>query len=206
MLLTLDFAVLLGVMVSVVVFLNKSSRPRVLVRVPDPRNPKRRFNTDPSLPECPQLKIVRIDGALFFGAANYVGERLRVLFTRNPEQRHLLVLARTISFIDAVGAEMLAQENRRRRSIGGGIYLHQLKDEAQDMLRRGGYLQEIGEEHLFTRKGDAIAYIFERLDRRICSTCTRRIFNECKTLPRPGSESAGDGQGAARGGLTGAAR
>jgi SulP family sulfate permease len=184
-LLTLDFAILLGILVSVVTFLHKSSRPRVLVRVPDPRNPKRRFNTAADLPECPQFKIVRIDGGLFFGAANYVGERLRRLFQRNPRQSHLLILARSVPFIDAVGADVLARESRRRKALGGALYVHQLNNEAKAVLKRGGYLDEIGEDHFFEQKGDAIAHVFDRLDRRICRTCTKRIFNECRTLPRP---------------------
>jgi len=188
LLLELDFAIMLGVMLSLVIYLHRASRPRVLVRVPDPRQPKRRFNTDASLPECPQMKLIRIDGALFFGAVNYVAERLRVIFKRNPEQKHLLILARPINFIDLAGAEMLARENRNRKSLGGGIYFHQLKDEAKELLRRGGYLDEIGEDHFYDHKGEAIAGVFERLDKNICARCTRRIFNECKTVPRAGSE------------------
>ncbi len=187
LLLELDFAIMLGVMLSLVIYLNRASRPRVLVRVPDPRQPKRRFNTDASLPECPQMKLIRIDGALFFGAVNYVAERMRIIFKRNPEQKHLLILARPINFIDVAGAEMLARENRTRKGIGGGIYFHQLKEEAKDILRRGGYFDEIGEDHFFDHKGEAIAGVFERLDKNICARCTKRIFNECKTVPRAGS-------------------
>jgi len=190
LLLELDFAIMLGVMLSLVIYLHRASRPRVLVRVPDPRQPKRRFNTDASLPECPQMKLIRIDGALFFGAVNYVAERLRVIFKRNPEQKHLLILARPINFIDMAGAEMLARENRNRRSMGGGIYFHQLKDDARELLRRGGYVDEIGPDHFYDHKGEAIAAVFERLDKNICARCTRRIFNECKTVPRAGAERA----------------
>jgi SulP family sulfate permease len=190
LLLELDFAIMLGVMFSLVIYLHRASRPRVLVRVPDPRQPKRRFNTDASLPECPQMKLIRIDGALFFGAVNYVAERLRVIFKRNPEQKHLLVLARPINFIDVAGAEMLARENRQRKGIGGGLYFHQLKEDAKDILKRGGYFDEIGEDHFYDNKGEAIAGVFERLDKNICARCTKRIFNECKTVPRAGSERA----------------
>jgi SulP family sulfate permease len=197
LLLELDFAIMLGVMLSLVIYLNRASRPRVLVRVPDPRQPKRRFNTDASLPECPQMKLIRIDGALFFGAVNYVAERLRIIFKRNPEQKHLLILARPINFIDVAGAEMLARENRTRKGIGGGIYLHQLKDDAKEILKRGGYLDEIGADHFFEHKGEAIAGVFERLDKNICARCTKRIFNECKTVPRAVDRSKAPAQEAA---------
>ncbi|MFT5446771.1 MAG: SulP family sulfate permease [Gammaproteobacteria bacterium] len=186
LLLELDFAIMLGVMLSLVIYLHQASRPRVLVRVPDPREPRRRFNTDASLPECPQMKLVRIDGALFFGAVNYVAERLRIMFKRNSDQKHLLILARPINFIDVAGAEMLARENATRKGVGGGIYFHQLKDDAKAMLKRGGFFDDIGEDHFFDNKGEAIAAIFEKLDKNVCARCTKRIFNECKTVPRAG--------------------
>ena len=43
---------------------------------------------------------------------------------------------------------------------------------------------EIGEDHFFENQGDPIAGVFERPARNICAHCTKRIFNECKALPR----------------------
>ena len=182
--LALDFAIMLGVFLSLVIYLHRASRPRVRVRVPDPRLPKQRFNTDPSLPECPQFKMVRIDGPVFFGAVNYVAERLRIIAKHNTAQKHLLIMARTISFIDVAGAEMLAHEASSRRAAGGQLYFHQLNDSAHELLERGGYLQDVGEENIFNTKGEAISEIFNRLDRGICVRCEKRIFNECRAVPK----------------------
>ena len=75
----LDFAIILGVFLSLIIYLRQASRPSVAVRVPDPREPRRRFSTSAALPQCPQFAMVRIDGALFFGAVSYVAERLRLI-------------------------------------------------------------------------------------------------------------------------------
>ncbi len=182
--LQLDFAIMLGVFLSLAIYLHRASRPRVRVRVPDPRLPRQRFSTDPSLPECPQFKLVRIDGPVFFGAVNYVAERLRIIAKHNAGQKHLLIMSRTISFIDVAGAEMLAREARLRREAGGQLYFHQLQESAHELLERGGYLQDVGEENLFDTKGEAIAEIFQRLDRGICVRCEKRIFNECRAVPK----------------------
>jgi len=193
--LALDFAIMLGVFLSLVIYLHRASRPRVRVRVPDPRLPRQRFNTDPSLPECPQFKMVRIDGPLFFGAVNYVAERLRIIAKHNSAQKHLLIMARTISFIDVAGAEMLAREARLRRNAGGQLYFHQLQESARDLLERGGYLDDVGEDNFFDTKGEAISGIFKRLDRGICVRCDKRIFNECRAIPKveiEGEEPAED--------------
>jgi SulP family sulfate permease len=175
---------MLGVFLSLVIYLHRASRPRVRVRVPDPRLPKQRFNTDPSLPECPQFKMIRIDGPVFFGAVNYVAERLRVIAKHNSAQKHLLIMARTISFIDVAGAEMLAREARLRRKSGGQLYFHQLHESARELLERGGYLDDVGAENFFDTKGEAISDIFQRLDRGICVRCDKRIFNECRAVPK----------------------
>ena len=190
LLLSLDFAIMLGVLLSLVIYLNRASQPRVRVQVPDPRLPKHRLTTDPSLPECPQFKIVRIDGALFFGAVNYVAERLRVMTKHNRAQKHLLIMARTISFIDVAGAELLAREARFRRGIGGQLYFHQLHDNARELLERGNYLEDVPPGNLFESKGEAITEIFNRLDRGICVRCDKRIFHECRAVPKVEIEDA----------------
>ena len=183
LLLKLEFAILLGILLSFVVYLSRTSRPSVRVRVPDPASPDRLFTSDTALPECPQLKIVRIDGSLFFGAVDFVRERLRSLAKEYPQQKHLLILARSINFVDVAGAELLAEEARRRRVMGGRLYLHQVKESTCETLKRGGYQEDIGAENVFDSKRQAIATIFERLDREICTRCDKRIFRECASVP-----------------------
>ena len=180
----LDFAIILGVFLSLIIYLRQVSRPSVVVRVPDPRQPKRRFSTAGSLPQCPQLAIVRIDGALFFGAVSWVAERLRMIARHNPLQKHLLVLARSVSYLDVAGAETLAREVRLRRAAGGRVYFHQVKEGPMEILRRGGYYDEIGEDNFFLSKAEAIGEVFGRLDRSVCLRCEVRIFNECLALPK----------------------
>ena len=180
----LDFAIILGVFLSLIIYLRQVSRPSVLVRVPDPRERRRPLVTDATLPQCPQLALVRIDGALFFGAVSYVAERLRLIARRDPLRKHLLLLVRSVSYLDVAGAEMIAREARMRRAAGGQVYFHQVKDGPMSILRRGGYYDEIGEENFFHSKSEAIAEVFKRLDRDICLRCDLRIFNECHALPK----------------------
>lgn len=181
--LDLDFAILVGVLLSLALYLIRTSRPRVLLRVPDPSLPRRRFNTDASLAECPQLRIVRIEGSLFFGAVTYVAQRLKLMEMRRPEQRNLLILAHNVNFVDVAGAELLARLAEERRSQGGALYLCNVKSDAYKVLDRGGYLSAIGKQNMFNWKGEAIATIFQQLDKNICKRCDKRIFNECGSVP-----------------------
>ncbi|MDH3281388.1 MAG: SulP family inorganic anion transporter, partial [Gammaproteobacteria bacterium] len=183
--LDLEFAILLGVLMSLFLYVFDATRPRIYSRLPDPRLPKRGFNTDPSMSECPQFKIVRVDGSLFFGAVHYVQKMLRIFEQRRPEQKHLMVIAPGINTIDVSGAEFLAQEARHRRAIGGSLSLYRAKERVLSLMRSGGYLDDIGESNLFRSKEKAIAEICSRLDRKICQRCALRVFLECHSLARP---------------------
>ncbi|NIR60911.1 MAG: SulP family inorganic anion transporter [Gammaproteobacteria bacterium] len=182
--LELQYAIFIGVLSSLVVYLSRTSRPRMYSRVPNPDDPRRKFTTAvPGAPECPQLQMLRIDGSLFFGAVAHVRETLRELEQQRPGQRHLLILAQGVNFIDMEGAELLAEEARRRRARGGDLYLYRVKEGARATLYDGGYIEILGEDHIFQSKTEAVARIFERLDPARCRRCTARIFGECRTVP-----------------------
>jgi len=200
--LELEFAIMAGVLLSLGLYLNRTSRPKLLTRVPDPRTPGRDFVTDPSLPECPQMKLARLDGSLFFGAVSHVAETLAKMEEQHPGQRHLVISATGINFIDVAGAEFLAEEANRRRSMGGGLYLVRLKPGVCEPLNRGGYIDAIGRENLFTGKTEALAAVTAKLDPEICRTCTARIFQECAGKPGAGTGTPGRTQAATAPGYT----
>jgi SulP family sulfate permease len=183
----LEFAIYVGVMLSLIIYLMRTSQPNVVTRVPDASTPNRHFVTDPQLPECPQLKIVRIDGSLYFGAVDHIQEQLHHIAENFPQQKHLLLIGNGINFVDLAGAEMLAAEARRRKALGGGLYLVKIKEEACTTLRRGGFRELIGPENIFLTKAHALESIFRNLDHGICARCDKRIFLECaqvRPLPK----------------------
>lgn len=186
LLMDLEFAIMVGVVASLVTYLHRTSRPRMLVRMPDPSLSDRKFNSDPALIECPQFKIVRIDGSLFFGAINHVRETLRDYAENDPGQKHLMLIASGINFVDVAGAEYLAQEARSHREAGGGLYLYRVKPGAYDALTRGGFRDEIGVGNMYSSKTTALHDIVtNRLDPDICRHCARRVFVECREKRGP---------------------
>ena len=184
--LDLDFAILVGVLVSLVLYLNRTSHPILRSLVPDPRHTERKMTeVEDGLLECPQLRILRIEGSLYFGAVSHVERHLDALRERSPGQKHLLLMSKSVNFIDMAGAELLVEEARRRRSSGGQLYFYSLRKPVESLLERGGYMAEIGREHVFRGKREAIGGVFTRLDRSICASCRARIFEECASVPEP---------------------
>jgi SulP family sulfate permease len=181
---SIEFAILAGVILSLMIFLRKTSRPRLSPRVPDPESRTRKFIFGQFHPECPQLKILRLDDSLYFGSVAHVGELLRRYREHYPEQKHLFLLTKGIAQVDIAGAELLVNETRERRAMGGDLYMYRLRDSASKVFDRGGYSDEIGETNIFDAKGEAIPAIFDRLDKSICATCESRIFLECQSIEK----------------------
>lgn len=177
--LELEFAIYVGVMLSLVIYLNRTSKPRIITLAPDSDDMHHRLiNVQKKpLPQCPQCKIIRIDGSLFFGAVNYIAKKLQ-----DTPEPNILIISSSINFIDVAGAEMITQEAQRRHEIGGGLYFIKLKSRNCAILKRGGYLKELREDHFFESKAEGIQGVFNRLNKAICQTCTARIFNECASV------------------------
>ena len=180
--LKLEDAILLGVITSLVFFLRKTSKPKVLGRIPDPESSRRKFISSFGLDECPQFKMLRLDDSLYFGSVAYVGELLRLYREKYPAQKHLLLLTKGINQVDVAGAELLVKEAKERRKMGGQLYLYRLKDSATRVLNRGGYMDVLDQGTIFDTKEEAVLEIFKKLDRDICKTCDKRVFLECRTI------------------------
>lgn len=183
LLLELDVAIFAGVMLSLLLYLRQTSSPQIVARVPDPKSLSRKFtDTAPDLPECKQVRLIRIDGSLFFGAVNSFQETLRGYEESDPGRVHLLVVMQGVNFIDIAGAEALVQMARRFRARGGGLYLIRAKERVLELLERGHYLDEIGRENVFSSKTPALRAVYRQLDYDVCRTCGLRVFVECVRL------------------------
>ena len=185
----LEFAIFVGVLAALLLYLNRTTHPELTVVVPDPTAPLRRFvpladARHLGLAECPQLSLLRVDGSLFFGAADHVRDEIEAARKAHPDRRHLLLIGSRINFIDVAGCQLLVHEAKLTREAGATLYLSNLKPAVREVLERGGFLDEFGRDRVFDTKDAAIRQIYGRLDSARCRTCDARIFSECAaTLP-----------------------
>lgn len=181
--LELEYAVLFGVIASLFFYLYRTSTPNVAAMAPNPEHPTRHFTRTVRKPleECPQIKIIRISGSIYFGSIAHISSELRRLTDDlPPETKYLLIQATGVNFIDLAGCEWLVAESRRWKEKGGGLYFSGLKVIAQDALIKGGFREIIGEDHFFRSKKAAISTLFGKVDKDFCATCEKRIFLECR--------------------------
>lgn len=174
----LDVALFSGIILSLFFYLEKTAKPNIAVLGTTKNHRFINVIRDPEVQECPQLKIVRIDGSLYFGALEVVSQYFSNLFEKR-EVKHVLIIAKGINFVDLAGATWLAYEAKKWEEAGGGLYFSGLKIVSQQILKKGGYRTAIGEDHFYKDKRTAISEIYRKLDKSICENCKVRIFHEC---------------------------
>jgi len=179
--LELEFAIYLGVLLSLVLFLAKTSTPHIPTLSIDDSVDKRKFIDIEKKPvkQCPQLKIIRIDMSVYFGSINHIQKRI----SRIAEQEriyHILIVATGINFIDLAGAEALVSEHNSLKKMGGGLYFVGLKSSVYEFAAKSCFVKNIGNDHFFDNKSKAIRMIYRKLDRDQCLKCNALIFQECK--------------------------
>jgi len=178
-LIDLEKGIFFGILLSLALYLYQVSRPKLTPSVPAQEEGAYHFDDARGHPECPQFRIVRVDGSIFFGAVDYVRNGLLQIDESNPRQKTVMILAGGINFIDVAGAEMLEQEARRRRNMGGGLYFYRCKDSVYKFLRKADKLDDIGTGGFFPAMSNWIKPVYATLDPDICRNCTARIFSEC---------------------------
>lgn len=181
--LELEFAIYLGVLLSLVLFLAKTSTPRIPTLSIDNSydDTKRKFTSVHKKPlkECPQLKIIRVDMSIYFGSINYIHKVISQI-SEKEGIHNILIVASGINFIDLAGAETLVNENRRLAQKNGGLFFVGMKSSVYEFAAKSCFIKKIGSDHFFDSKSRAIRSIYARLDKSICANCTAKIFNECQ--------------------------
>jgi SulP family sulfate permease len=178
--LSLEFAICAGVLLALLLYLNRTSRPVIEDVKPAVGEGQYHFSAATGLPDCPQLKILRINGSIFFGAAHHVQHAMTEVDERTPSQKFLMLACPGVNFVDVAGGQVLAQEARRRRSLGGDLFLFGLRDGPVRALSKSGDLAELGGDHLLPMGvPNTLSAIVPNLDQAICASCQSRIFRQC---------------------------
>lgn len=183
LMMAMEFSIYIGVILSLVFYLQRTSRPKVVEVLPDPEAEKPVFISTEGrdLPPCPQLRVIRIEGSLFFGAVSYIQDYLQSI-----DEPKVLIVGNGINFIDIAGAEMLIHEAQRRRDAGGALYFSNLKSRVYNLLLPYVEQGSLGENSIFPNKGVAINRIYSEMDSARCETCAARIFQECRSTDTAG--------------------
>jgi SulP family sulfate permease len=184
LLMPLEFAVLVGITMSLIRYILRTSTPQVLPVLPDARH--KHLVYQPDKPQCPQLAVIEVQGDLYFGAVNHVEDIIMENMRRHPGQNYLLLRMQNVQVIDISGIHMLEFLVDAYRDAGGDMYLVKVRSQVYDRMKTLGFVARLGTDH-FLEEDEAISYLFYHvLDPAICIyECDTRAFAECQNLPRP---------------------
>jgi len=155
----LDKGIMVGVVLSLGVFLYKSMRPKVAKLAMDKDSSLQCVDTS-VLDECKYIATIRFDGPLFFANASYLEDQVTEIMRSMPNLKHIHIEASGINEMDASGEEALSLLVERIRSAGKGISFSGVKERVLDVMRRTHLLEKIGEENIYPTLEGAIKGLY----------------------------------------------
>ncbi len=158
----LDKGIMIGVILSMSIFLYKSMRP-IVASLSMNEEKVLKCSEYYRLKGCEHISVLRFDGALFFANASYLDEQVLKFRNDRPNLRYILLDARGINDIDASGEEALSLLVKRVRSAGLGFAMCGLKGQVINVMERTGLYDEIGRENLYADSRAAITALVEIL-------------------------------------------
>ncbi|MEA3277757.1 MAG: SulP family inorganic anion transporter [Pseudomonadota bacterium] len=167
----LDKGIIIGVGLSIGLFLFRSMRPRVAVLSRFHDGTMRDISVH-HLPTSPKISIMRFDGSLYFANAGYFESKVLEVVAANPELRYIIIDAEGINQLDATGEEVLHHLAERLKSNGIELVVARMKKQFMDTIRKTGLIEVMGEDHFFSRIQHALDYAWDGLgpeyDRNTC--------------------------------------
>ncbi|PYF82463.1 SulP family sulfate permease [Marinomonas alcarazii] len=180
LLVPLEYAIYLGIAASLVFYLAKTARPKVTVVAPLALDghPRQIRNVERyQLPECPEIKMARLDGSVFYGASESLKASIRELLSSG--HKRLILIFKGVNFIDVSGQHSLVDEVDRIHQQGGTIFFSSLKGIVQDELTDEQLIERLKDGVLKPSMQTAIANMVEQIPRSVCAECTKKVFQEC---------------------------
>ncbi|MDJ0805887.1 MAG: sulfate permease [Gammaproteobacteria bacterium] len=167
----LDKGIIVGVALSIGLFLYRTMRPRVAVLSRYADGTMRDIAVH-HLPTSPKISILRFDGSLYFANAGFFENKVLEVVAANPELKYIIIDAQGINQLDATGEEVLYHLASRLRTNGIELLVARMKKQFMDTLRRTNIIQKLGEDHFFSRTQFALDYAWDGLgedyDRNTC--------------------------------------
>jgi SulP family sulfate permease len=147
LLIRLDFAIILGTGVSVLLFLRKAAQPELtefthdeegqLTPVEDAREKKQA-----------EISIVHVEGDLFFGASELFRDQMRRVCEK-PELRIVILKMRNAYHLDATSVLALEELIRAMKEQNRTLLVTEVRKDAIRIFRNSGLIDVIGRENIF---------------------------------------------------------
>jgi sulfate permease, SulP family len=138
-----EAGVLTGVVVSLALFLYRTSRPHMAVVGLVPGTEHFRNVLRHEVRTSPHILSLRVDESLYFANARYLEDKLYDMVAQRPELRHVILMCTAVNEIDASALESLEAINQRLDQLGVAFHLSEVKGPVMDQLQRSDFLKHL---------------------------------------------------------------
>jgi len=160
LLLGIGEGVVLGVIISIIAVLYRSSKPHIAVlgKLPD-STAYRNIRRFPEATQLDNILIIRFDNQLYFANVLYFKEQIKTIIRERDDKPEVLLLeASSIHDIDSSGLHALEEIHRflQRKQIT--FVLSGAIGPVRDLLSKSGLMEEIGYNNQFMTIHSAVKY------------------------------------------------
>ena len=156
----IEYGIMIGVGLSLIILIFRTSRPYVaeLGKVPDSDFYRNRERFTEVIVDN-EVLVFRFDAQLFYANSSYFIETLELMVEAKGAHLKLIVLdAESINRVDSTGVEMLKERIRFYHKKGILFYFAGVKGPVRDHLFRGKILDIITLDHFYMRVNGAVNY------------------------------------------------
>ncbi len=144
---TLDNAIIVGVAISILLFLRKASRPEIVEYAISDTGELEVLKTKEQRSD-PEISIVHVEGNMFFGASDVLQNQLRRI-AADPNLKILILKLRNAINVDATTVLDLVELDKRLRQSDRVLLVCEIREEVMQIMKASGAYNKIGEDRLF---------------------------------------------------------
>jgi sulfate permease, SulP family len=145
---SLDIAFYIGVVISITLYLKKAAIPQLVEY--DIDDSGELLNLDFSRPpEHKMIRIIKVEGELFFGAADLFQTTLKAIAEDDTSTRVIILQLKNARDIDATACLALQQLCDYLKGSGRHLIACGLTPQIWDVLSDSGMVEQLGKENLF---------------------------------------------------------
>lgn len=167
----LAHAVILGMLLSLGVYLYETMRPRFSELVRNEDGSWLEIGEDAHYETCDQISLVRFGGSLYFANVSYFEEKILQLITTKKQLHYIVLDCVGINKLDASGLETLYNLCKRLEDVGIQLWLTRVREPVFEVLKRGGLFDYLGEGRFYKSNEQALDKIMASLGKKHTHTC-----------------------------------
>jgi SulP family sulfate permease len=164
----LDKGILIGVILSMALFIYRTMRPRFAKVARFHDGTFRDLKIHPELESCKKIVVIRFDMSLYYANAGYFETEVLKVFADHPDAKFIILDAEGINMLDSTGQMVLTQLRERLEKAGVLFMVARMKRQFMQTIYRTHAAGPMADEHFFSRLTFALAYAWTDLE---CDKC-----------------------------------